>query len=330
MLRIGILGAARIARQFCDGVRGSDKVTVAAVASREAGKAEAFARDLGVARAVASYEALLDDADIDAVYNPLPNSLHAAWSIRAAEAGKHVLCEKPLGPGAEEVRAMFAAAARAGVKLAEAYPYLAQPHVRTLRDLIAGGAIGAVRQLYASFGFMLDRPRDIRWDASLGGGALLDVGCYTVSLARVVLDERPTRVAAAPDWAESGVDRSMVATLEHKSGAAAQVAASFAMAHQRFALIVGEEGVIETNFWNHTSAEFPASVRLRKSHAPNAPFALVPADAVNGFRAEAESFADYVAGGAWSGATQQQSLDIAETLDAILASARSGAGVLLA
>jgi D-xylose 1-dehydrogenase (NADP+, D-xylono-1,5-lactone-forming) len=328
-LRIGILGAANIARQFVAGVRGSEKVVVAAVASRRQQTAETFAREFGIAKAVSPYEALLADPEIDAVYNPLPNGLHAEWSIRAAEAGKYVLCEKPLGPRAEDVRAMFAAADKNGVRLVEAYPYLSQPQTLQLRELVASGAIGRVRMLYASFGFTLDRPGDIRWDAGLGGGALLDVGCYTVSLARVITGARPGRVSAAPDWAESGVDRSMVATLEHEGGALAQICASFAAVHNRFAVIVGESGVIETNFWNHTSADFPPTLRLRKGHAPNAPFEIVQAAQVNGFRAEAESFADHVAGGVWNGASAQESLDIAETLDAILASARSGAGVNL-
>ena len=139
-LRIGILGAARIARQFTDGVRSSRKVEVTAVASRDAAKAEAFARDMRIARAHSSYEALLADPAIDAIYNPLPNTLHAEWSLLAIAAGKHVLCEKPLATSPGDVRTMFDTAKRRGVCLVEGYPYRAQPQTLKLRELMAANA----------------------------------------------------------------------------------------------------------------------------------------------------------------------------------------------
>jgi len=172
-LRIGILGAANIARSFVAGVKPSERVTVSAVASRDAEKARAFAREFSVARHFGSYETLLADREIDAVYIPLPNSLHAEWSIRAAGAGKHVLCEKPLSATAGEARAMFDAARRHGVHLVEGYPYRAQPQTLKLRELLDAGVIGEVRLIQASFGFTLGAGENIRLSPQLAGGALM-------------------------------------------------------------------------------------------------------------------------------------------------------------
>ena len=202
VLRMGVLGAANIARQFIAGVRGSALVAVECVASRDAAKGRDFAAETGVARSCASYEALLADPAIDAVYNPLPNSLHAEWSIRAAEAGKHVLCEKPLAVTEAEARAMFAAAAAHGVILREAYPYMAQPQTVTMRRLLREGAIGRVQFVQAAIGFSLAAGPNVRLEPELGGGAVLDAGSYPVSLVRIAAGERPIRAAATARFYE--------------------------------------------------------------------------------------------------------------------------------
>ena len=150
--------------------------------------------------------------------NPLPNSLHAEWSIRAANVGKHVLCEKPLATSASEVRAMFEAAARNGVYLAEAYPYRAQPQTLKLRELLKENAIGRLQLIQAAFGFPLSDASNIRLNPALAGGSLMDAGCYPVSLVRTIAGERPNRVHAVARWSESGVDRTLVATIEFASG----------------------------------------------------------------------------------------------------------------
>jgi xylose dehydrogenase (NAD/NADP) len=322
-LRVGILGAAGIAREFCAGVRGSAKLAVVAIASRQLEKSQAFARDFGIGTAHSSYDALLADDGVDALYNPLPNALHAPWSIRAAEAGKHVLCEKPLALNANEARAMFDAATRNGVHIVEAYPYLSQPQTLTLQELVASGAIGRLTLVQASFGFTQNDPANIRLSPALGGGALMDAGSYPVSLVRVLAGAAPVRVSAAATWTESGVDRTMAATLEHASGLLAQISCSFATGDHRRALITGEDGVIETNYWNHTTPERPAVLHLRRGAKNRGGYETIEVAQANGFRAEAESFADLIAGGAWTGATPAQSLDIARTLDALAASART-------
>ena len=245
--------------QFHPGVSTSKRVTVSAIASRDDAKARAFAREFAIARHFGSYQALLADRDTDAVYIPLPNSLHAEWSIAAVRAGKHVLCEKPLSATAAEARAMFDAARRHGVHLVEGFPYRAQPQTRKLRELLEAGVIGEVRLIQAAFGFSLGTGENIRLNPRLAGGALMDVGAYPVSLARMVARSRPTRVHASAHWA-GGVDRTLAATLQFSSGLLAQINCSFSTCLHRHALIAGSNGVIRTTL--------PEShVRCIRSHA---------------------------------------------------------------
>ncbi|MEI5668683.1 Gfo/Idh/MocA family oxidoreductase [Bosea sp. CCNWLW174] len=331
-LQIGILGAANIARAFTSGVAPSASVKVAAVASREAKKAESFAKECGIPRFHNSYEALLADPAIDAVYNPLPNSLHAEWSIRAMEAGKHVLCEKPLATNATDARAMFAAARRFGRHLVEAYPYRAQPQTLKLRELLAAGTIGKVQLIHSSFGVAFSDPSNIRLKPDVGGGALLDAGSYSVSLALLAAGGRPERVSATARWSETGVDLSTVATLEFPDGTLAQISCSFATAFHRHALVVGDGGTIETTYLNHPPVGGPPILTLRRGTLNTVVPEIVEVAPGNGFLAEAESFERLVRQGPeyWTGATPEESVDIALTLDAILESARSRTSVQVA
>jgi predicted dehydrogenase len=325
-LRLGILSTAKIARLFVSGVSPSSSVTVMAVASRDAAKAERFAAELGIPRHYGSYEALLADPDIDAVYNPLPNSLHAEWSIRAAAAGKHVLCEKPLAMTAAEGRSMFAAAERYGVYLVEGYPYRAQPQTLKLQELLEAGAIGRVEVIQASFGFVMTSETNIRLNAALGGGALMDAGVYPVSLVRMVAKERPSRVRAVAHWTSSGVDRTLVATIEFPSGMLAQIASSFATSVHRQALIAGSDGVLQTTFVNQPNLANPPVLQWRRGSGFDSQVEIVEVPALNGFLAEAESFERLVRGGPqyWTGASPEESIDILLTVEALLQSARTG------
>ncbi len=327
-LRVGILGAANIARSFVAGVRPSERVTVSAVASRDPDKARAFAREFAIARHFGSYEALLADREIDAVYIPLPNSLHAEWSIRAAGAGKHVLCEKPLSATAGEARAMFDAARQHGVHLVEGYPYRAQPQTLKLRELLEAGVIGDVRLIQASFGFTLGAGENIRLSPQLAGGALMDIGTYPVSLVRMIAKARPSRVHAVAEWS-GGVDRALAATLQFESGLFAQITCNFSTCLHRQALIAGSNGVIQTTYLNHTSTLPQAVLQLRVGTDRNAVDSTVQTSPVNGFLAEAEAFERLVREGPaqWSGTTPEESIDIMLTLDAIRSSARSGAAI---
>lgn len=330
-LRIGILGTARIARQFTQGVAPSETVEVIAIASRDAHKAEQFAREMAIPRSAGRYEDLLTDPELDALYVPLPHSLHAEWVVRAAAAGKHVLCEKPLALDGAQARAIFESAEEAGVVLVEGYPYLAQPQTVKLRALLDAKAIGPLQLIRGTFGFTMNHPGDFRLDRAQGGGALMDVGCYPVSLVRVLSHERPVRVHAFARRTSSGVDQTLVATLEHQSGLLAEISCSFATPLYRRAEIFGTAGMIETSYSNHTSNSMPAELHLRRGVAADAPRETLRLETGNGFRLQAEAFRQRILEGpaTWSGVQPDESIDIAMTLEALSKSAHEGCVVTL-
>jgi xylose dehydrogenase (NAD/NADP) len=210
--RFGILSTAHINRLVIAGARKSDRVEVLAVASRDQARAEAYAREQGIDRAYGSYEALLADPELDAVYISLPNSMHVEWSIRALEAGKHVLCEKPLTRRVAEAEQAFDVAERAGRLLMEGFMYRHNPQTARLSALVADGAIGALQLVRAAFSFTVDNPSNIRVIADLDGGALMDVGCYCVSVSRLLAGE-PDDVYGTQVVGESGVDVRFAATM---------------------------------------------------------------------------------------------------------------------
>ena len=334
-LRLGVLGCANIARQFIAAVRQSPAVKVVAVASRDAATAAAFAAANQVQRHHGSYQALLDDPGVDAIYLPLPNSLHAEWAMRAARAGKHVLCEKPLSVGAQQARTMFATARQHGVMLLEAYPWWFQPQTRDLVALLAPeSGLGPVQSVQASFGFTMSQPAgNIRLAPDLGGGALLDAGSYTVSLVRLVMGSAPDWVTAHPVWASSGVDMRCTGTLIWADGRSAQISCAMDVGYHRHAHIVCSQGSIETEYLNHT-ADGPghplgyqaSQLRVRRSAASTVPLETVRSATGSGFRFCAEAFADVVARGDTAAIDRAAaaSVDIAATLEALALSARAG------
>ena len=205
-LRWGILGTARINRMLIPPLRVSAGNRLVAVASRELARGEAYAREWKIGRVHGSYEALLADPGIDAVYIPLPNHLHAEWTIKAARAGKHVLCEKPLALSVEDVDAMASACREAGVVLAEAFMYRHHPQTLKVKELVDSGAIGTLRYLRGAFTFELTRPNDVRLRPEWGGGCLWDVGCYPVSFARFLVGREPLEVYGSQVLGPTGID----------------------------------------------------------------------------------------------------------------------------
>jgi predicted dehydrogenase len=339
-LRMGILGCANIAKQFTRDVADSPLVSIQAVSSRDLSKAQQFAQSFGIARAHGSYEALLADAALDAIYIPLPNSLHAQWAICAMQAGKHVLCEKPLALNLAEVTRMFEVARQHGVMLLESYPYWFQPQTRNLLACLSHDKIGEVRSMQASFGFTLGNPdTNIRMKPDLGGGALLDAGSYPISLIRLVMGCAPARVLAHANWAATGVDISLMATLFYADGRRAQMSCAMDTANHRRATIVGSHGTVETEYLNHTSDShthawgyLPSKLRVRQGIANSIPFEDVHSASGSGFRFAAEAFATVVRDGDMAAIerTAAASHDIAATLDTIQTSARTGQVVTLA
>ena len=329
-LRIGILGTANIARQFVRDVRDSRAVQVVAVASRSMDTARAFADTFAIAGRHASYEALLAAPDVDAVYIPLPNTLHAPWCIRAAEHGKHVLCEKPLAVSLKDARAIFSAARAHRVVVLESYPYWFQPQTRDMMACLTG----PVRAMQASFGFTLSNPAgNIRLNPDLGGGALLDAGSYPLSLIRLVMGDAPVRVMADATMTNSGVDISTMATLFFSDGRRAQMSCTMDAGHHRRAVIIGKTFTIETEYLNHTSDVVPdprgylaSELRVRKGIMGAMPFETVRSPAGSGFRFAAEAFADLIHARDNAAFERHAAMseDIAAMLEAIALSARTG------
>ncbi len=233
LLRIGTLGSSRISQPaLIDPAAHVAEVTVAAVAARDKSRAEAFSLRYGIPKAYESYEDLLADPDIDAIYNPLPNSLHGPWTLRAIAAGKHVLCEKPFASNADEATQVDQAASASGLVVMEAMHYRYHPLTRRLSELVT--ELGPVRHLQCWTSFAILDPGDIRYDYDLGGGALMDGGCYALDCLRLVGGEEPSVTGAladlvAPDPRGAVADRSTAVRLAFPGGATGWFESSFTM-----------------------------------------------------------------------------------------------------
>jgi predicted dehydrogenase len=222
----------------------SQRCELVAIASRERDTAAAAAKQWNVPKAVLGYDALLADPEVDVVYVPLPNSLHAEWSVRAARAGKHVLCEKPLALSIEEVDRVAEAARANGVVVAEAFMYRHHPQTQRVVEIVRSGALGRPQLVRGAFTFTLSRPNDVRLLPALGGGCLWDVGCYPVGYARLVLGEEPSEAVGWQVAAASGIDEAFVGQLRFPSGALASFDSGFRSPFRTSIEVVGSEGVL--------------------------------------------------------------------------------------
>jgi D-xylose 1-dehydrogenase (NADP+, D-xylono-1,5-lactone-forming) len=246
-LRFGVIGTARIAeRRIIPAIQGSKNAHVTAVASRAGARARTFAERNNIPKAYTGYEALLTDPDIDAVYIPLPNALHCEWTVKAARAGKHVLCEKPFAANAREVDEMIAACEEHDVMLMEAFMYRFHPQTVKVKELVENGAIGALKMVRAAFCFTITQETNIRLSAALAGGCLMDAGTYCVNIARTMIGVEPQAVMAlAHMGAASDVDETMSGVLEFPHGAFAAFECSFRTPYRAHVELIGERGRIE-------------------------------------------------------------------------------------
>jgi len=318
-LRLGLLSTANINRAVLAGAAATDAVEVTAVASRDRGRAEAYAAEHGLARGHGSYEALLEDPEVDAVYVSLPNALHVEWSIRALEAGKHVLCEKPLTRRPADAEAAFAAAGRAGRVLAEAFMWRHHPLALRLEELIAGGVVGEVRMVRAVFSFSLRHEGDVRLDAALDGGALMDVGCYCVSALRLVGGE-PERVAGRQVLSAGGVDVRFTGTAAFPGGALGSFDCGLDVAPRSGLEVAGSDGVLFlADPWKAT---VPA-IEVRRSGSVE----RVEVDNPDPYTCELEDFAAAVRGDGPPRLGAEDAIAQARTIAALYASAEAGADV---
>ncbi len=246
-IRWGILSTANIGiKRMIPAIQSSPLGVVAAIASRDGERAAAAAAQFGVERSCGSYEALLDDPEIDAVYNPLPNHLHVEWTVKALEAGKDVLCEKPIALNAQEAEALVAARDRTGRKVIEAFMLRSHPQWHRVRELVRSGRIGTVRAVQSAFVFSVLDPKNVRNQAEIGGGALYDVGCYPLVTARYLFEAEPERVIALVDRDPVlGVDRVTSGMLAFPGGGQLTFTSALQLASYQRVVVLGSAGRIE-------------------------------------------------------------------------------------
>ncbi len=244
-LHWGILSTARINRALIPILSASPRTRLLAVASRSLSTAEAYARQWHIPRAYGSYEELLADPEIDVIYNPLPNHLHAEWTIKAVQAGKHVLCEKPLALRLDEVDAIQATAQAHGKIVAEAFMYRHHPQTLKVKEIVTSGALGQIRLVHGAFTFTLNRPGNFRFDPAMGGGSIWDVGCYPISYTRFVLGAEPLEVFGWQTKGPAGSDETFVGQLRFPGEVFAHFQSSFAASFRTFMEFIGSEGRLE-------------------------------------------------------------------------------------
>lgn len=264
-IRWGVLGVAKIATEkVIPAMQKCERAEVAAIASRDLAKAQAAAERLGLAQAYGSYEELLADPQIDAIYNPLPNHLHVPWSIRALETGKHVLCEKPIGLSAAEGQALVAAGRRhSQLKLMEAFMYRHHPQWVTARRLVAEGRIGPLSTVQTLFSYHNVNPDDVRNKAEIGGGGLLDIGCYCISLSRFLFNGEPERVMGLVELdPEFGTDRLASGILDFGAGTGTFTCSTQMAPYQRVQ-IFGKQGRVEIEIPFNAPPDRPCKLWLQ-------------------------------------------------------------------
>ena len=243
-LHWGFLSTANITNALLNPLRTSKRNQLLAIGSRSQEKADEYARKNKVKRAYGSYEALLADPDIDVIYNPLPNHLHAEWTIKAIQAGKHVLLEKPIALTLDEVDAISTEAKNYGKVVAEAFMYRTHPQTLKVQEMVAGGMLGKIKLVRGSYTYVSTNPNDIRWRPEMGGGALWDIGCYPLSYTRTVLGTEPLNVFADQVISSTGVDETFIAQLGFPQDVYAQIDCSFVTPYHTFMEIVGDEATL--------------------------------------------------------------------------------------
>lgn len=325
-VRWGVLGWAKIAReQVIPAIGRASNAEFVALASRDQSKlAEAREKFPAMARTHASYEALVQDPEIDAIYNPLPNSLHREWTLRAAAAGKHVLCEKPLGLSAAECREMIAACQQHKVVLMEAFMYRYTARTRQVLEVVRSGALGEIRHISATFRFLMANPASIKLQPELGGGSLYDVGCYPVNFTGMVVDALAGGAPGAGGQPESmvvqclregGIDMAFSAILCYPGGLLATLHSGFNANLRGHAEISGTHGVLEIpqTFFDHDTPLVLTNGTERKE---------IPVPASDRYRSELEDFSNAILTGRPTHFSLVESLRNAEVMDRLFAASR--------
>jgi predicted dehydrogenase len=316
-VRWGLLSTARINEAILNGAAQTDTTEVVAVASRDQARADAYARERGIERAHGSYEALLQDDDVEVVYNSLPNSMHVEWSVRALEAGKHVLCEKPLDRRVEAVERAFDTADRAGRLLMEAFMYRHHPQSKKAAELVGSGAIGELRQLRSLFSFTLTDDADVRLVPELDGGALMDLGCYCISMQRLLAGE-PELVFGRQRLGGRGVDVGFVGVLQFPGEVFGEFHCGFDLPEGNGLEAIGSKGKLVV----------PDPVRCRDPHV-EVDGQRIDVEDVDRYYLQVENFSAAVRGEAEPLLGRADALGQVRAIEALYRSAASGAAVPL-
>jgi xylose dehydrogenase (NAD/NADP) len=322
-VRWGLLSTARINQALIAGVRVAEGAQLVGVASRDEATAAGYAETNGIPRSYGSYEALLADPEIEAVYVPLPNAMHLPWAIRALEAGKHVLCEKPMSNRVAPVEEAFDVAERCDRLLMEAFMWRYHAQTELLAAMVADGAVGPVRHVRAAFSHTLAPDcGDVRWDAELEGGALMDVGCYAVSAMRLLLGE-PVRVSAetVTGGPGAGVDGRMLAVLRFEGDVLGSLECAFDTVPREVIEVVGLEGTLISEDPWHGRA--PKLTRV----APDGTREPIPVEAVNAYGREADDLSQAIRGGTPPRLGREDAVGQARTIEALYEAAAEGRAV---
>jgi D-xylose 1-dehydrogenase (NADP+, D-xylono-1,5-lactone-forming) len=318
-VRWGVLSTARINDKFLAGAQTAGGAEVLAVASRDGERARAYARERGIPRAYASYEQLLGDDDVQALYIPLPNALHVPWTLRALEAGKHVLCEKPISRRRADAQRVVDRARERELFLSEAFMYRHNPQISRLCALVQEGAIGDLRAVRAHFSFNLTDPRNVRLSAELEGGALMDVGCYCLSATRLLAGE-PELVSALAVTSDAGIDMRLVASLRMPGGVLAHFDCGFDFAFRYELEAVGAWGTATLRDpWHGTAPGIELRTDAGEEH--------VEIEFVDPYRLEVENFSAAVAGREPLLIGPEEIVAQAGAIEALYAAADSGRAV---
>ncbi len=266
----GVISTAKIGTEkVIPAMQNGKYCEIKTIASMDYNKAKKAADKLGIPKAYGSYEELLKDSEIQAVYIPLPNHLHVEWSIRSLRSGKHVLCEKPLGMNYKETETLYKVATEISkLKVMEAFMYRHHPQIKKTKELIVAGTIGELKNIHATFSYYNVDPQNIRNMADIGGGGLMDIGCYCISISRFLFGSEPKRVCASMDFdPQMKVDRFVSAVLEFKDGAA-NISCSTQLRFHQFAEIIGTKGKIRIDFPFTPAPETPAKITVQTDSDP--------------------------------------------------------------
>jgi len=324
-VRWGVLGVASIAvRRTIPGMQKGAWSEVAAIASRDLRKAEDAARKLGVPKAYGSYEELLADPDIEAIYNPLPNDLHVPWSIKAAEAGKHVLCEKPLSTMVALARRLLAVRDRTGVKIGEAFMVRTHPRWLRARELIRGGRIGELRSISGQFSYFNRDPANIRNIRESGGGALLDMGCYPITLSRFIYGEEPVRVFGDIERdPETLTDRLTSAILDFPSGQSTFTCSTQLVHFQRMQFL-GTLGRMEIQYPINPLNDQPSQILIDEAQVAGGPVLSESFEYADQFTIQGDLFSKAIRENGVVAVPIEDSIRNVAVIEAVFRSAESG------